>query len=206
VTRVGALKGRPADVRFVAATNRDLEREVARGAFRQDLFYRLSGFQIRVPALRERSADIEEIARGLLEAASWEAGYTAPPVLSPDALTTLTAYAWPGNVRELRNVIERAVLLCNGDVITIEHLPIDKMQQRVTTASMSLGGEGAQRPDVDPLQAAIDARERQRVESALARCGGNQTHAARLLGISRGTLLARMDTYGLTRPRKRTRE
>jgi DNA-binding NtrC family response regulator len=120
--------------------------------------------------------------------------------VSREALDVLVGYSWPGNVRELRNVIERAVLLCEGGVITPAHLPLDKMQARVTSAAAPSIGHNE---EVDPLKAAMDARDRQRVIDALTQCGGNQTHAARMLGISRGTLLVRMDAYGLTRPRKR---
>jgi transcriptional regulator with PAS, ATPase and Fis domain len=198
VTRVGALKGRPIDVRFVAATNRDLEVEVAEGRFRQDLFFRLNGFQLRIPPLRERPGEIAELARAFLAPAARAAGLATAPSLSQEAQELLVGYSWPGNVRELRNVIERAVLLSTDGVITAVHLPTDKMRQRVTRSA------GVPVADHDPLRAALEARERQRVEDALAQCGGNQTHAARLLGISRGTLVTRVNAYGLTRPRKRT--
>jgi two-component system response regulator AtoC len=201
VTRVGAIKGRTVDVRFVAATNRDLEGEIAQGRFRADLFFRLNGFQLRVPPLRERRSDIIEIARGFLAQAAGEAGLQAPE-LSSEVLEVLAGYSWPGNVRELRNVIERAVLLCVDGIITLEHLPIDKMQQHVTQGASAFLATSA---EDDALDAALAARERLRLEAALAQHGGNQTHAARALGISRGTLLARMDAYSLTRPRKRPR-
>ncbi len=201
VLRVGALKGRPVDVRFVAATNRDLEHEIERGRFRQDLDFRLNGFQVQIPPLRDRPADIAEIANGFLVSAAKRARIRGVATLSPEALELLEAYSWPGNVRELRNVIERAVLLSIDGVIRPEHLPVDKMSQRVT------GGSGSDStrppPPLDPLRAAMDARDKQRVVDALAECGGNQTHAAKLLGIARGTLLSRMDAYGLARPRKR---
>jgi DNA-binding NtrC family response regulator len=201
VTKVGAVKGRAVDVRFVAATNRDLEAEVAAGRFRHDLYFRLSGFQLHVPPLRERKDDIPVLARAFAEQAAPGAGLARAPSISRAALDVLVAYSWPGNVRELRNVIDRAVLLCTGDEITPEHLPTDKMQQRValfTPAKPAAGAPAAH----DPLLAALAEREKQSVVDALARCAGNQTHAARLLGISRGTLLARMATHGLARPRK----
>ncbi len=203
VTRVGAVKGRPVDVRFVAATNRDLETEIGQGRFRQDLFFRLNGFQLRVPPLRERPAEIPEIARGFLAQAASDAGLAAPPTLSPEVLQVLGGYSWPGNVRELRNLIERAVLLCVDGVITLEHLPVDKMHQHVTSTTSAPHRSPEDTGALDPLEAALGAREKQRVESALAQHGGNQTQAARALGISRGTLLSRMDAYSLVRPRKR---
>jgi DNA-binding NtrC family response regulator len=199
VTRVGGLKGRPIDVRFVAATNRDLEMEVAQGRFRRDLYFRLSGFQLRIDPLRERRDDILPIAQEFLKHAAAVAGVTPVPRLAPETVECLVGYTWPGNVRELRNVIDRAVLLCTDGVITPEHLPTDKMRQRVAlfTPAASPDGQGA-----DPLIAALAEREKQSFVDALARCGGNQTQAARLLGVSRGTFLTRMNAYGIARPRK----
>jgi DNA-binding NtrC family response regulator len=203
VVRVGALKGRAVDVRFVAATNRDLESDVAAGRFRSDLYFRLNGFHLHLPPLRERSDEIVEIASGLLEHAAREAGLPHAPSFATDALEVLVGYGWPGNVRELRNVIDRAVLLCADGEVRLEHLPLDKMQQRMTAGPVSRPPEPALDPlTTDPLKAALDARERQRVADALAQCGGNQTRAARMLGMSRGTLMARIEAFGLTRPRK----
>jgi DNA-binding NtrC family response regulator len=201
VIRVGALKGRPVDVRFVAATNRDLESDVAAGRFRSDLYFRLNGFHLHLPPLRERADEIPEIARGLLERAAREAGLPSTPPFASEALDALVRYGWPGNVRELRNVIDRAVLLCASGAITLEHLPLEKMRHVVVPGPTSPPLPEAPAP-TDPLQAAFDARERQRVTEALAQCGGNQTRAARMLGISRGTLMARIQAFGLTRPRK----
>jgi DNA-binding NtrC family response regulator len=211
VMRVGALRPRAIDVRFVAATNRNLEVEAVRGRFREDLLFRLNGFSVVVPPLRERIAEIEELATYFVAQAAREAGRRRPPILSAEALSTLKGYAWPGNVRELRNVTERAVLLCNGDVITLEHLPLDKLHTRVaphiaSSAAPSRARDPAASPRdsyADVLRAELRERERQQLVDALARCGGNQTHAAKLLGISRGTLLTRMDAFGLERPRKR---
>jgi DNA-binding NtrC family response regulator len=199
VMRVGAVKGRPIDVRFVAATNRDLELEVAEGRFRRDLYFRLSGFQLRIPPLRERPDDIRELTLGFLGEAARSAEMAKAPRVSSEALELLLAYSWPGNVRELRNVIERAVLLCGGDVIGPEHLPTDKMLQRVTLFTPQ---EAPLERSRVVLDAALAQRDKQACLDALARSGGNQTRAARLLGISRNTLLARMDAFGIARPRK----
>jgi transcriptional regulator with PAS, ATPase and Fis domain len=190
VMRVGGLKAKPIDVRFISATNRDLEQEIARGGFRQDLFYRLNGMALRIPPLRKRAAEIEPLARLFLARAVRPLGLP-PPRLSPQALEMLNWYAWPGNIRELKNVIDRAVLMCNGGEILLEHLPVDTMT------------------DTSPLAETIihhhspDAARRQQIIDALTRCAGNQTHAAKLLGISRATFVARMSQYGLPRPRKR---
>ena len=212
VMRVGSIKARSIDVRFVAATNRNLELEAARGRFRSDLLFRLNGFSVVMPPLRERAGEVEGLAAHFVAHAAREAGRRAPPALAPEVLSSLQRYAWPGNVRELRNVMERAVLLCAGPVITLEHLPLDKLQGRVAAATPAHATAAPRTREparstrdsyADVLRAELQDRERQQVLEALARCGGNQTHAAKLLGISRGTLLARMDAFGLERPRKR---
>ena len=187
VRRVGGLKSRPFDIRFIAATNRDLNKAVADGSFRADLFYRLNGISLVIPPLRKRVGEIEELARKFIATATERAGRERAPSIAPDALAWLMAYAWPGNIRELQNTMERAVLLCTGERITIEHLPVQQ------AASVQAAAEPAE--DMDP--------EKRRILDALEECAGNQTRAAKLLGISRNTLLARLDSYGIARPRKR---
>jgi DNA-binding NtrC family response regulator len=221
VMRVGALKPRKIDVRFVSATNRDLEEEIVRGAFRQDLYYRVSGVSIVIPPLRERLSEIPHLCRLFTAEGARQVGGPEPAV-SPAAMQLLQAYAWPGNIRELRNVIERAVLLASDGVITEEHLPIEKMLGgRIAAAPVVQSHGGAV---IDPYAAAaqayaapippgsaqpgtlrdeIDDVERRRILSALESCAGNQTRAARMLGISRSTLSARLEQFGLPRPRKR---
>jgi two-component system response regulator AtoC len=225
VTRVGGLSPRVLDVRFVAATNRDLEAEVARGAFRQDLFFRLNGVTVVVPPLRERVREIEKLAHAFIEEASRERGRT--PTLTREALAMLEAYSWPGNIRELRNVVERAVLLCGDGDITPRALPVGKMTAPISRASAPATPERASaRPHAEPgptlppaelktdtypslgalgpagLRGELEALERQRILDALERCVWNQTKAAQLLGVSRGVLIARLDQYGIARPRK----
>ena len=197
VMRVGGLKDRAIDVRFVAATNRNLEQEAVAGRFRQDLYYRLDGISLLIPPLRERVGEIEELAR-LFVQRSTPPG-TRAPALSPQAIELLRGYPWPGNIRELRNVIERAVLLCVDGVIGVEHLPVEKMRAGFVRTS-SPAPPAAAPPAVNAGGA---GDERQRVIDALEQCAGNQTHAARLLGISRNTLLARLNEYNLPRPRRR---
>ena len=196
VMRVGGLKDRAIDVRFVAATNRELQAEIAAGRFRQDLFYRLDGISLLIPPLRERTSEIEELARMFIHRAAPADG-GRPPALSAPAIELLRAYQWPGNIRELRNVIERAVLLCVDGVITTEHLPVDKMKSEFVREAPP----PAASPRASDASSVVDGR--QRVIDALQQCAGNQTHAARLLGISRGTLLARLNEYELPRPRPR---
>lgn len=126
VLRVGAVKHRPINVRFIAATNRDLEAEATAGKFREDLFFRVSGVCLVIPPLRERVPEIEPMARAFLSQICRDSGRDSVVGLSSEARDWLLRYTWPGNVRELRNVIERAVLLCGSGPITLEHLPGDK--------------------------------------------------------------------------------
>jgi two-component system, NtrC family, response regulator AtoC len=189
--RVGGVKPRRIDVRFLAATNRDIEAEVARGSFRQDLYFRLNGVTLRLPPLRERREEIAALAR-LFIAEQSDLGRGKAPALAPEALSWLEAHPFPGNVRELKNMMERAVLLTTSDTITLKELPT-----RSTRA--------ASEPPPPPSRALKDAVaevEKQRVLDALAEAGGNQKRAAELLGVSRGTLLSRLDAFGIPRPRK----
>jgi two-component system, NtrC family, response regulator AtoC len=191
VLRVGGLRPRPLDVRFLAATNRDLEVEVTRSGFRKDLYYRLSGITVEIPPLRRRQAEIEPLARLFVADASARAGKHRAPALTAEALDALRAYDWPGNVRELRNVIERAVLLCDADHIERCHLPLDKL-----LCSIAAPDEASAPPPGD-LRAELQRVERSMIARALDVCGGNQSQAARMLGIARNTLLARIRDYGL---------
>jgi DNA-binding NtrC family response regulator len=210
VLRVGSLKPRPIDVRFVAATNRDLEAEIERGTFRRDLYYRLNGISLMIPPLRERVSEIEGLARAFVQNACRQAGRGRPPALAADALELLGRYSWPGNIRELRNVIERAVLLAGDGDIGVEHLPVEKLRATLAHPSRpDLASFAPPAPAADPpatesarLRADLEAAWRQHIVDALAKTGGNQTEAARLLGISRRTLLTRLDQYAISRPRK----
>jgi DNA-binding NtrC family response regulator len=209
--RVGGLKSRTIDVRFVAATNADVENQVARGAFRQDLFFRLNGVTILIPPLRERLADLEPLAQAFISRTAPPGG-GPPPVLTPEALELLRSYSWPGNVRELKNVVERAVFLCGGGLIRPEHLPpaLHSIgRSRTTTVPTFRPGDTLPGSDDDPPPLGLAARprkgpeERQWIMQALERAGGNQTLAARILGISRRTLVNRLNDYKeVYRPRK----
>lgn len=209
--RVGALKPRPIDVRFVAATNRDLVAESERGTFRRDLYFRLNGMTLAIPPLRERREDILPLARHFGERAA--AGLKRPaPELTPDVLQVLERYPFPGNVRELRNVIERAVALSPDGVIRTEHLVLEAPSGSPAGAGVGVGigvGAGAAGHTSAPSFAASSAplddpkreAERQRILDALARCAGNQTRAAEVLGVSRRTLVTRLAEFGIVRPR-----
>jgi transcriptional regulator with PAS, ATPase and Fis domain len=190
VMRVGGTKPRTIDVRFVAATNKDLEAEMVRGTFRKDLYFRLSAATLLIPPLRERPTEIRALAQRFITQFAQQLGRPAP-ALTPAALKLLDSYDWPGNVRELRNVIERAVLLTGDEPIGTELLPVDKMRATLPAADSS-----------NDLRSRREAYERDVIIDALERANGNQTVAARTLGIARRTLITRIEQYGLPRPRK----
>jgi two-component system response regulator AtoC len=204
VLRVGARVERDVDVRFVAATHRDLEAEAEAGTFRQDLFYRLNGMSFTIPPLRERRAEIPALCRTFLARYNGELGRTTPLAISAEALSLLERYSWPGNVRELRNVIERGAVLCSGEELRAEHLP-----PRVLTGVASRPPSAPPSSDKTRADVMLRARnelqalERQRISEALEQCGGNQTRAAEALGVSRRTLVSRLSELGVPRPRKR---
>jgi DNA-binding NtrC family response regulator len=216
VTRLGSNLPRRIDVRIVSATNRDPEAEIGTGRFRSDLYFRLNGLSLSIPPLRERKGEIEDLARQFLSSACRLIERADTLRISPEVLVLLRAYRWPGNVRELRNVIERAAVLCPGDVILPEHLPpaLTKLGERDRAPAgpiatfPALGSAGpapsALKPsgESDGLPTEIKAVERARIVEALERCAGNQTKAARMLGVSRGTLIARIAEFGLPRPSK----
>jgi two-component system, NtrC family, response regulator AtoC len=192
--RVGSLKEIALDLRFVAATNRDLEAEVAAGRFREDLYFRLNGFSLVIPPLRDRGAEILPLAARFATLARRRAGASGTVEFSTEAQAMLTRHRWPGNVRELRNVMERAVLLAEGDVITPEHLPLE-WNVAPRPARPAAGA-------LEPIARVRNDAEREHILTALEHCAGNQTRAARLLGISRRVLVDRLEKYGIPRPRK----
>jgi DNA-binding NtrC family response regulator len=210
--RVGGLKPYAIDVRFVAATNRDLEAEVERGTFRKDLFFRLNGISFTIPPLRERENEIAGLSQALLRDCCRRAGISEPE-LRADVLSALRAYAWPGNVRELRNVIERALALCGGEPITLAHLPMEKLTAHFATrapGSRSIARaygqpQPAEGPASHDLRGAVEEFERQRIVDALQATAGNQVKAATILNISRRTLVKRLAAYDIPRPRKGSR-
>jgi two-component system, NtrC family, response regulator AtoC len=192
VLRVGGLAPRAIDIRLVSATNRDLEAECATGRFRHDLYFRLNGISVVVPPLRERVGEIARLARGFIAQVCEKWRRPFEPALTNAVLAQLQAYVWPGNIRELRNVMERAVILAGDGPIEPRHLPFEKMAPAATARAVEPPA-AAPRPPSEEFQRIIDA---------LRRSAGNQTAAAALLGISRRTLLHRLDEYGLPRPCK----
>jgi two-component system response regulator PilR (NtrC family) len=190
---VGGVKSVRVDVRIIAATNRDLTQAMARGAFRQDLFYRLNVIMIQLPPLRERHEDIPLLIEYFLQKFRGTSGEEAR-VVSPEALSALESYAWPGNVRELENVIERAVTLERGPVIGIDSLPESVRGRPAPDLSrVDLPPQGL---DLDRL---IEGIERDLLGQALRRANGVQTRAAQLLGTSFRSFRYRLQKYGLDR-------
>jgi DNA-binding NtrC family response regulator len=278
VLRVGGLSPRSIDVRFLAASHKDLEAQVVDGVFRQDLYFRLNGITVEIPPLRERVNEIEVLCTTFIADATRRNKRSVVPSVSKEAMALLMRYAWPGNIRELRNIMERAVLLCAGSRILPEHLPADRLvrhrSELPSSASSSVAPRSSAaasqsqpqslpslsvarparpatplpspsradrhvpfgddddddagtrpamrraprsenddddllptqppmaRPKVDNLKDAVSDLEKERIIQALHDCGGNQTKAAEMLGISRRTLVNRLDQYDLPRPRK----
>ncbi|HKB11877.1 MAG TPA: sigma 54-interacting transcriptional regulator [Vicinamibacterales bacterium] len=178
--RLGGTRLQKANVRVIAATNRDLKKAVERGDFREDLYYRLQVFDIRIPPLRERTADIFELSKSFLEELGRSFG-RPPAGLTRDARAALLAYDWPGNVRELRNALERAAILCEGGLITSDHLALRRSAHAPPAAV-----------DTD-----LHAVERETIERVMRDTGGNKAKAARRLGLSRTQLYVRLRKYDL---------
>ncbi len=188
------------DVRVIAATSRDLAAMVAAGSFRADLYYRLNVLPIRLPALRERMADLEALVESLAEDISRRSGLPHKSLTS-DALDLLSRHSWPGNIRELRNVLEQASLMTDdllltaahfrGAVVDVPHAEApraDVARTAATAAPLPVASAGA----IKPLPQAIAELEAQAIRDALAATGGNKLAAAKLLGISRATLYEKL--------------
>ncbi len=187
--RMGDVRDRQVDVRLVAATHHDLAALVASGRFREDLYYRINALPLRVPALRDRGRDVVLLARALLARVAAELGRPSAS-LTPEGEEALLRHAWPGNVRELRNVLERAVLLCD--------------RGELGPADLWPGGQGAAPSRSEALEGpppealTLDEVERRHVEAVLRGQGGNVVAAARILGVSRSALYERLKKHGLS--------
>jgi two-component system response regulator HydG len=180
---LGSSRYRRSDIRILAATNRDLAREVREERFRADLYYRLNVLSITIPPLRLRREDIPILAQHFVGHSRVTA--TGRKRLHAGAIERLCAYSWPGNVRELANVIERAVIVSgDAEIITEQHLPPDM--------------SGAESPAPVLAGMSLEHVERQAVEAALRTTAGNRTKAAQMLGITRGTLREKLRKYGIT--------
>jgi len=204
VRRIGSGTPRPIDVRFVASSSKDLDAEIQAGKFRQDLYFRLAGASFTIPPLRVRKDEVLPLAEQFVASAAGPLGRQF--LLSDDAKAWLTTHDWPGNIRELRNACERAVLLAPGAVIEREHLSIEEPKRapgRYRSPTTPPPGTMTSSDMPSQVRATVAELEKQRILEALDKCAGNQTRAAELLGISRRTLINRLDEYGIARPRKR---
>ena len=190
VMHVGGTKPIKVDVRVLAATNRDLESMVKDGRFREDLYYRLNVIPINVPPLRQRRDDIQVLMDYFLTKHGSNAA--RPMKLSPEAKKMIMEYAWPGNVRQLESAIERALLLAEGDEITIEDLPVE-----IRSAAQSEGAGGFKLP---PEGISFEDLERSLIIQAMEQTGWNITRASKLLGLSFRTMQYRLDKFGIKRP------
>jgi Nif-specific regulatory protein len=197
--RVGGVETIKVDVRLISATHRDLEKLVAEGKFRQDLYYRLNVFSITLPPLRDRPADIASLCEHFIQKFAQSTGKVVRGV-EPAALATLAAYSWPGNVRELENVIERAMILARGPALSAADLDFGKRPVPAPAPAPTApaapttgdGGDGGR-----SLYKRLSEQERSEIVAAVERSQGNIAHAARALGINRSTLYYRMRKHGL---------
>ncbi len=189
IERVGGLKTLKVDVRIIAATNRDIEKAVLEGRFREDLYYRINVFPIIIPPLRERTEDIPLLVDYFIKKYSAEMKVSEKKV-SADAMDMLLRYNWKGNVRELENTIERAIILCDGDTIGPEHIALSP----VATVFERLPLEGSLE---DTAKEAVRIAETKRIRKALAETKGNKSRAAEILNVSYKTLLTKIKEYGI---------
>ena len=187
--RVGGDVALVSDVRLIAATNRNLKKEVEEGRFREDLFYRLNVVEIELPELKDRDGDVEILARHFL-------AELAPTLrLSDDALKVLARYPWPGNVRELRNVIERMSILAEGPTLTSDDIPGDVRAGAEVSSTNPVDDPQNLTPFDGIRPPSLSEIERRHIESTLEFTGGNKARAARILGITAATLYNKLKIY-----------
>jgi DNA-binding NtrC family response regulator len=196
IKRVGSPEPIRIDIRIIAATNRDLAAMVARGEFREDLYYRLNVGTITLPPLSRRVGDIEVLCDHFLGHLSRRLGKQVTQI-SPTVLDLFRRYGWPGNVRELLNVMERALIVARGPDILPEHLPVQLTGDGPSPAGMP-PAEAALAPTAPQFDLSIEAAERDQIRRALEAAGGKRMEAARLLGLSRRTLYRKLDKYGIS--------
>jgi len=180
--RVGGIDNVEVNVRVIAATNKNLKDEIAKSRFREDLFFRLNVFPIKIPSLFERKDDIPELAEYFLTQKRYE-----NPHLSKEVITLLKSYQWPGNIRELKNILERAMILAAGNEIQIEHIGVE---DETETAPLAPSGEAQ-------TEAGLEGAEKEMILKALESCRGNKTNAAKLLKITRRRLYSRMKFHNI---------
>lgn len=192
IERVGGLKPVKVDVRVIAATNKDIEKTVAEGGFREDLYYRLSVFPLRIPSLRERPGDIPLLADFFVKKYCAELK-TPLKEVSGEVLNRLVTYPWKGNVRELENTMERAVILCDGPVITAEHISLNPLPMQAFNGK----GPSLNATLEETAREALRYAETRRIKEALRETRGNKSRAAELLKVSYKTLLNKIKNYDI---------
>ena len=178
VTRLGANEATPIDIRLISATNRDLHEAVSKGEFRQDLLFRINTIHINIPPLRNRKEDIVPLVERFMVRYGEKYNKTGL-MLSGEAAEKLKAHPWEGNIRELQNVIEKAVIMCDGDIISPDHIELHTSQRPLNESQT------------------LEEMERQTIAGAIAQCGGNLSQVAQQLGITRQTLYNKIKRYGL---------
>jgi transcriptional regulator with PAS, ATPase and Fis domain len=188
IERVGSTKPIRVDLRVIAASNKNLQKEVAEGRFREDLFYRLNVFPLLIPPLRERPDDIVPLAGHFVALFAKEMNKKAPAI-ADSTVRLLTGYEWKGNVRELKNTIERAVIMCDVDEIGPEHITLGKAPAAMIYVDASLH---------EVSGAAVRAAEKALIEETLGKTGGNKSRAAEALKVSYKTLLTKIKDYGIS--------
>lgn len=192
IERVGGRKVIPIDVRFIAATNKDLKRAIEEKTFREDLFYRLNVVPLTIPPLRERKEDVPLLAGHFLDSFNQSLGKNVKD-LSEEVVEVFLNYSWPGNIRELENLMERLIVLSTEDIIPLSIIPHDMIVGSTEASIVSVGNE------LDLKRARQDF-ERKFIENVLKLTNGNVQHAARLMGVHRATVLNKMQEYNLSRP------
>jgi len=188
--RLGGIRSVKADVRVIAATNKNLLKEVKEGNFREDLYYRLNVVPIHIPPLRERVEDIEDLVTIFLDDSARISTTNTRKELTSEAMKCLKAYSWPGNIRELENIIERCVVISSGNTIHADSLPIEVREAKGVSKSFHKKQEPI-------LNNAIDSIEKEVIQNAMAESGGNKTKAALALGISRRSLHRKLQKYAM---------
>jgi two-component system, NtrC family, response regulator PilR len=196
VRPVGEAREETVDVRILSATHKNLADLVAQGLFREDLFYRINVIELRVPALRERSSDVREIAEAILERLARRASHPTPKI-SAEAVKLLESYSFPGNVRELENVLERALTLSTGDVISPEHIRLRVASRATDAATAATAAVAAIADSSTALGSQLESIERDAILKALEKTRYNKTAAAKLLGMSFRALRYRVKKLGI---------
>ena len=198
---VGGAGSVDVDVRVIAATNKNLEEEIQKGRFREDLYFRLNVIPFHVPPLRERREDIPLLARHFMDVLSAEYG-RRPRVVAPEVLHVLSQLPWPGNVRELRNIIERLVIMTPGDSIERRHLPASLLESLPPSASAGTAPLEPSGAEASTLARAREDFERRYILAKYHECGGNMSRTAEALGVERSNLYRKMKGYGLLPARR----